>query len=849
MTVFLSIGCICLTSLLLSRSTLNAVSPMHRCETSELVRHVRVGGDADAVRLSNANVPLFQVDPLYQAEHNRIDNEKPKIRCARYGLTPYHGPQRRIFYGTMISDENWEVFRMNAIEVYGVYHAAAFVESNTTHTVTPRKLRFKDSEERDLLVESGMFGTNTKIYLEYWLEDRPDLREMDRESEQRNTIVKIWKDAGMQPEDVALMADVDEVFSRDFLRAIQTCDFPELRPGQDCHKPKICPTSLSFESSPYCFKKKEWFHPDIISGQCVDGIGDPTERVVPLRTHRRQYGERDKAYGRYNFDLYPDEVVKSGRYPLFNGPDIRTVHGDRGVPYTLKDRPGDQVTGAYGVAFHFHNWFTDLKMVRNKYLTYAHFDRDIMSKTMSQASEDLDVYVRCVKGLDNNANPNTDMREYYLEGWNIEGPRPIFFLNKTYTEERHRLVKEMLVVDEEKYGSSYDADGKWVENTLHNAPKRKAVTASKEKAPKKKKVKKKVQPASILNPHANSSTATVMGMATGFTKQDMTRFVGSLRKTGYRGHIIIGVNADVDQSILEYFEKRDVTPKFIKYTDCTFEPFYKTEEELQAEGSISTRKGLTICAESYPDVKVRWIKFPMGRDWLRDCKTCTGPVMIADVRDLYFQRDPFGPGSPEVTSLQVFEEHPDLSTEHWLVDWPVGECKGVHLKKPMLCSGTTIGTLDDMMKYLDKMYEEMKRWLADPKCRFKTLADDQSIHNWLFYNGDLENAVAVKHREGIVNTVGFEGDKIFRKKVKQDTEEGAKDADAKPYPGANDRTWISSEEYEVTDEDGEFTNYDGSVSSTVHQYDRFGIPFLHWIAKKDISQDDGSNLEIPDSTT
>jgi hypothetical protein len=101
----------------------------------------------------------------------------------------------------------------------------------------------------------------------------------------------------MTSEDVGVVADIDEVFSRDFLRAVQTCDFPELNPGQSCQKPKICPSTIAFEGSPYCIKKKEWFHPDIISGQCVEGIGDPTERIVPLRTFKRRYGERDLSYG------------------------------------------------------------------------------------------------------------------------------------------------------------------------------------------------------------------------------------------------------------------------------------------------------------------------------------------------------------------------------------------------------------------------------------------------------------------------------------------------------------------------------------------------------------------------
>jgi hypothetical protein len=342
---------------------------------------------------------------------------------------------------------------------------------------------------------------------------------------------------------------------------------------------------------------------------------------------------------------------------------------------------------------------------------------------------------------------------------------------------------------------------------------------------------------------AYSKTATVMGMATGLDIDDYRKFVGSLRKTGYEGNIILGVNADTSKTILEYLSKRDVTTKFITYSACTFEPFYKTEKEIEEARETSEYKGLTKCTSAYPDVKVRWAKFPLGRDWLRECETCTGPVLITDVRDTIFQRDPFGAGTPKVKGLQVFEEHPEMTTEHWLVNWPVEQCKGLHLKKPMLCSGTTVGTLSAMTKYLDEMYEEMKAWLADPKCRLKTLADDQSIHNWLFYNGDLAEAVAIPHREGIVNTVGYEGSKIFEDNVKQNKEKGLDDSAANdaPFPGQTDRTWISTEQFGLTTEDGEFTNADGTVSAVVHQYDRLGLPFFTWMRNQGFAKDDVSS--------
>lgn len=173
----------------------------------------------------------------------------------------------------MVADENWQVHLIHAMEVYDIYHLAVFAESNTTHVASPRPLRYKDSNKGDLLTHSALFGPKTQVYIDYWLEDRQDLKWMDRESEQRNPIVKRWKDAGMLPEDVGIMSDADEFFSRDFLRAVQTCDFPALRPDPSCHRPKIAPSTAAYESSPYCIKKTPWFHPDVIGVNALMASG------------------------------------------------------------------------------------------------------------------------------------------------------------------------------------------------------------------------------------------------------------------------------------------------------------------------------------------------------------------------------------------------------------------------------------------------------------------------------------------------------------------------------------------------------------------------------------------------
>lgn len=308
---------------------------------------------------------------------------------------------------------------------------------------------------------------------------------------------------------------------------------------------------------------------------------------------------------------------------------------------------------------------------------------------------------------------------------------------------------------------------------------------------------------------------TVIALAAGYPHSVYRRFVGSLVATGSDANIILGVAADkLTTTTREYLESTVGVKLYdVPLVTCTHKPPGDKEIEYK-------------CAAAYPDFKISWARFALIRDWLRDCKTCTGPVLISDARDVFFQRDPFG-GEP-IQGLRVYEEAPLQRTTHWLVDWPVSACKNLKLDEPMLCSGTTIGTRDAMMLYLDRMIREMEEWAQNPKCRFNTVGDDQSIHNYLFYTGQFPYAKAIPHRTGIVHTVGVEGSILYKGHVALvENQPGPKvDPSSQKYAGANDRKWIRSE---LIDEDGRFTNLDGTRSRVVHQFDRFGAPFQRWL--------------------
>ena len=241
-----------------------------------------------------------------------IDLETERSRCARYNLTLMTSSsnktktqtttkllqlqRRRIFWGTLIADDSWHALSMIAMEGYGIFHTAAFVESNRTQNFSPRTLRFPTgSKNKFFLQNGGLFGptastaaataantttnnnttttTITKITVDYFINENKTLKGLEREHAQRALILDRWKANGMTVDDIGYLSDADETFTRDFLRAMQICDVPAFRQtvdtiGNCTATAKVASLShIVYEASPLCIadeQKKQWFHPDMV---------------------------------------------------------------------------------------------------------------------------------------------------------------------------------------------------------------------------------------------------------------------------------------------------------------------------------------------------------------------------------------------------------------------------------------------------------------------------------------------------------------------------------------------------------------------------------------------------------
>jgi hypothetical protein len=316
---------------------------------------------------------------------------------------------------------------------------------------------------------------------------------------------------------------------------------------------------------------------------------------------------------------------------------------------------------------------------------------------------------------------------------------------------------------------------------------------------------------------------------------------------------------DLPLNIVQYLHSHNVTIHPLSYINCTT-PLFHHDDEIQTKYDHEA----ATCVAPYPQMKIRWSRFPMFRDIIESCIDCIGPILISDVRDVFFQRDPFTfttgndhTSIAPVVGLQFYEEHRLMSTNERIVHKPISLCKGHDIAAkvdhhPMLCSGTTIGTREAMILYLTTMYEEMLVWIQNPMCHFTTNGDDQAIHNLLYYTNAFEFISTIHHipittyapRVGLVNTVGVIGkriwdmhkeDRALRGIIKEpQLKKTHYTGDYVMYSNRTTTSQLLSTQWlglhlDLTDSTGRFINYDGSYSPIVHQYDRFSYPIQKWM--------------------
>ena len=139
--------------------------------------------------------------------------------------------------------------------------------------------------------------------------------------------------------------------------------------------------------------------------------------------------------------------------------------------------------------------------------------------------------------------------------------------------------------------------------------------------------------------------------------------------------------------------------------------------------------------------------------FLTDAASRYENVMLTDVRDVFFQHDPFDFEIGSNVHCFLEDDRHTLGSEKfdrgWILTAYGNETLAEIGEKPISCSGITIGSSDAIAGYVRVMVSELLG------LRDQYAGIDQGVHNYVVYKGLVPHARLVRNGDGAVFTVGL----------------------------------------------------------------------------------------------
>jgi hypothetical protein len=310
----------------------------------------------------------------------------------------------------------------------------------------------------------------------------------------------------------------------------------------------------------------------------------------------------------------------------------------------------------------------------------------------------------------------------------------------------------------------------------------------------------------VSQQNASDKKNLVMGLAKGYQWEVIRPFFASLRNSGYSGDICL-FYSDLDERTVRSLREYDV--ELVPFTMGTVNlllkrvsvfsllnhiyrsplnyiyPMHKLYYDLvnrvssRQNGQRDLRK-FRIAAKTF---NVYCVRFPLYYLYLAQHQDKYARVMLSDVRDVVFQRDPFDFEFEDGLCFFMEDDRQPIKNcpynSLWLRTGYGEEAVQEVGDQIASCSGTTIGSTNAIMRYLDLMVDHMLR------LKFHPAGMDQGVHNYLLYKNEITNVKLFPNRLGPVFTMGKTVDLPTR-----------------------------------FNEEGLVLNIDGTVAHVLHQYDR-----------------------------
>lgn len=217
-------------------------------------------------------------------------------------------------------------------------------------------------------------------------------------------------------------------------------------------------------------------------------------------------------------------------------------------------------------------------------------------------------------------------------------------------------------------------------------------------------------------------TNLVLGLAAGYHYGDVRPFLRSLEECGYTGECVLFVSdttRDLDR---------------IGAHSVTIIP-------------LSRKSGLE-------EVPYNALRYFLYLDFLRGQENTYDRIMVTDVRDVVFQRDPFSFGWSAGINCALEDRRMTLGdcphNSHWIRSHQGDSALENVAGKPISCSGTTVADHASMVAYLKIMTEKMLPFKGGERIA----GYDQGVHNVLLHTGELPD-VTMHDNSGPILTLGY----------------------------------------------------------------------------------------------
>jgi hypothetical protein len=276
----------------------------------------------------------------------------------------------------------------------------------------------------------------------------------------------------------------------------------------------------------------------------------------------------------------------------------------------------------------------------------------------------------------------------------------------------------------------------------------------------------------------------IMGSVRWLSCADLYPFVESLRSTGYSGDCVF-FSTSMSRVSLSYLHDHGIQ------TIPFYYPAIRNHQPLLYGWSLwklllnklkSRERRLKIARLVWD---LFFIRFLFARNFLT-AHAEYSQVMLTDVRDVVFQRDPFEwmQGRKGVFCFEEMQDRTigECKSNSRMVREVFGEKGWTEMRNCQIsCAGVTFGTRVELLEYLEKFLDLSLDALSLRPCS----GSDQGVHNRIVHLENLGN-LALLDNEGPVFTMGCVPQQFIRVNAA-----------------------------------GKVVNKQGDVYSVLHQYDRF----------------------------